>query len=614
MATPGIDIARLNVDGVTGDHKLVTPGINNEEITEERNVQNIVIPNTSSQITQARHIRLDFTGSQQTWLKVREIFVNDVADLKPSLPTSSLPLADGSSVDNMLDNRLDTYMETKDGMIAGKALNFEYASPALAENIQIVFGGEQSAARSINTGKLSGKASVSVSTDNGAKYIELGKLNETFMPEFVNGLQTFIIDSDVLKNKGVSTVTHLRVEFLDNQDTPLHIYRVALNQANWSHVVDQDDKFVSQLDDSNYATGFMPAAAGWVQVTLPTSNKMDTISVFADAAATPKFEILTNGSWHEVTATKQNGYEYVIDVSELTNVSDLRISYGESSLPYAIYEVTTTSSPYVEADKSELYKKIAELEEKIANTTDPAVKEELKNVLESAYGTANSETTEQEVASQIDKVEDAMESRPSGGEGDNSGNGTIIPGGGSSGGASGTIYDDVKFDAWYYKAVDFVNKFGLMVGTDDTHFSPNLAMNRGMVVTVLWRYAGKPTAGTNNFGDVASDAYFADAVAWAADQGIINGYPNGKFGPNDKMTREQFAVTLYRYAKTPTVTGNLDKFTDKNTVSAFAKDAMTWAVNNGIMNGTGNGKLSPRATATRAQVAQMIKNFVEKGF
>lgn len=603
------DIAHLNVDGVTGQHTLVTPSVNNEEITEEHNVQNIVIPNTSSQITQARHIRLSFTGSQQTWLKIREIFVNDIADLKPSLPTSSLPLADGSSVDNMLDNRLDTYMETKDGMIAGKAFNFAYASPALTENIQLVFGGGQGVERSIDTGMLVGKARVSVSSDNGAKYVELGKLNETFMPQFINGLQTFTIDSDVMQAKNISTVTHLRVEFLEDQTAPLHVYRVALNQVNWSHVVDQDGKFISALDDSNYATGFMPTSGGWVQVALPTSNKLNTISVFADATSAPQFEILTNGSWQKVTATKRNGYEYVMNVSDLMNISDLRISYDQSNLPYAIYEVTTTSSPYVDVDKSELYKKIADLENKLATATHPNVVKALKQALEQANKEVNSETTKEALDQQIENANHALAVKPSGGN---------ISGGGSSSGTggsvSGPIYDDVKASAWYYDAVEFVNKFGLMIGTDKTHFSPNQAMNRGMVVTVLWRYAGKPEAGNNKFSDVASGVYYTDAVAWAASQGIITGYPNGKFGPSDKMTREQFAATLYRYAKSPAVTGNLNQFKDKNAISDFAKNAMTWAVSNGIMKGTNDGNLSPKTTATRAQVAQMLKNFILMGF
>ena len=114
-----------------------------------------------------------------------------------------------------------------------------------------------------------------------------------------------------------------------------------------------------------------------------------------------------------------------------------------------------------------------------------------------------------------------------------------------------------------------------------------------------------------DFSDVTGEAWFAEAVRWAAAMGIVGGYGNGKFGPNDPITREQLAVMLWRYAGSPAATNKELHFADADEASGYALDALRWAVENGILNGYGDGRLNPVGLATRAQVAQMLKNFME---
>ena len=144
-------------------------------------------------------------------------------------------------------------------------------------------------------------------------------------------------------------------------------------------------------------------------------------------------------------------------------------------------------------------------------------------------------------------------------------------------------------------------------------FSPDLPMTRGMLAKVLHNLENNPSqpfAGT--FSDVSTDAWYSGAVAWAAERGIVSGYGNGLFGPGDNITREQLAVILWRYAGEPAATNKELHFNDANEVSGYALDALCWAVENGIVNGKGGGILDPRGQATRAQVAQMLMNYLKK--
>lgn len=173
-------------------------------------------------------------------------------------------------------------------------------------------------------------------------------------------------------------------------------------------------------------------------------------------------------------------------------------------------------------------------------------------------------------------------------------------------------FTDVAPGAWYYDAVKYAVNHGLFYGTSDTTFSPNSAMTRGMLVTVLYRMENEPEADPADFLDVGSGQYYSEAVAWAAANGIVKGYGNGNFGPNDPITREQLAAILYRYSGSPATAGTLDSFTDANKASGYVLDALRWAVEQGIIQGKGNGILDPAGRATRAEVAAMLQRFCEK--
>lgn len=176
-------------------------------------------------------------------------------------------------------------------------------------------------------------------------------------------------------------------------------------------------------------------------------------------------------------------------------------------------------------------------------------------------------------------------------------------------------FTDVAAGAWYYDAVRFVYEKSLMQGTRATTFSPSATTTRGMIVTILHRLEWAPVVGSNPFSDVESGEYYADAVAWAAENGIVNGYGGGKFGPEDAITREQMAVILMNYAKLKgydtTTMADLDKFSDAGKINAWAQTAMGWANANELINGKGSGILDPYGNATRAEVAAILQRFVE---
>ena len=175
-------------------------------------------------------------------------------------------------------------------------------------------------------------------------------------------------------------------------------------------------------------------------------------------------------------------------------------------------------------------------------------------------------------------------------------------------------FTDVKAGDWFYDAVHYVYDKGMMNG-DAGKFSPNNNLTRGMIAQVLYNLEGKPEAGESAFTDVASDAWYAEAVNWAAEQGIVSGYGNGLFGPEDDITREQMALILYKYAELKgydvTVKGDLTAFTDGEETSDWAKEAVEWAVGAKLISGKGNGQLDPIGTAIRAEVAQILMGFCE---
>ena len=176
-------------------------------------------------------------------------------------------------------------------------------------------------------------------------------------------------------------------------------------------------------------------------------------------------------------------------------------------------------------------------------------------------------------------------------------------------------FTDVHETDWFYNDVLFVYEEGLFAGTSDTTFSPNAAMTRAMLVTVLYRLEGEPTVyGRSGFSDVQYNSYYEDAVTWAADNSIVNGTSTTTFSPNANVTREQMAAILYRYAQykkyNTAANSSLNGFTDYATVSGYAVTPMQWSVAEKLVNGSA-GKLMPTGNATRAQVAAILHRFVE---
>ena len=174
-----------------------------------------------------------------------------------------------------------------------------------------------------------------------------------------------------------------------------------------------------------------------------------------------------------------------------------------------------------------------------------------------------------------------------------------------------TGFSDVDAGSWYADAVGYVRDNGLMSGTSDTTFSPDDTMTRAMLATVLYRMAGSPAvSGTSSFLDVPAGAWYEDAALWAAQDGIISGYGSGLFGSNDPVTREQIAVILWRYAGSPSAADSQD-FADEADISGWAAQAVDWARTNGIINGRAGNRFEPGISATRAEVATILSNYAQ---
>lgn len=177
-------------------------------------------------------------------------------------------------------------------------------------------------------------------------------------------------------------------------------------------------------------------------------------------------------------------------------------------------------------------------------------------------------------------------------------------------------FADVTEADWFYDAVSYVYEEGLMNGTSDTAFEPNLTTTRGMIVTILYRLEGSPAVSiASGFSDVADSQYYADAVAWAAANQIVTGYDENTFGPDDTITREQMAAILYRYAGYKgydvTASTDLSAYTDADDISVWAQTAMNWANAQELITGVTSTTLEPAGSATRAQAAAILMRFCE---
>ena len=182
-------------------------------------------------------------------------------------------------------------------------------------------------------------------------------------------------------------------------------------------------------------------------------------------------------------------------------------------------------------------------------------------------------------------------------------------------GCPSTNFTDVEENGWYHTGVDFMVRNGFMNGVADDAFDVDGNLTRAQLVTILYRIAGEPeSTATNPFADVADGQWYTNAVIWAAENGIVKGVNTTTFAPNDQISREQIATILFRYAKAEKVEGKLAGFPDAEKVSDYAADAMAWAVEQGLINGIsesdGKTYLAPQETATRAQIAVILMRYL----
>ena len=175
---------------------------------------------------------------------------------------------------------------------------------------------------------------------------------------------------------------------------------------------------------------------------------------------------------------------------------------------------------------------------------------------------------------------------------------------------------DVSEKDWFYEAVKFANENNLFNGVSSNEFGTQTNMTRGMIVTVLYRYAKAEVSKEATFDDVEKGSYYSNAIAWAAENGIVNGVGNNNFAPDKSVTREDFVVILYRYAVKNGIDvsvgedTNILSYEDFSEISEYAIPAFQWVCGSGIITGRTSSTLAPKGTATRAEVATMVMRFV----
>jgi len=173
-------------------------------------------------------------------------------------------------------------------------------------------------------------------------------------------------------------------------------------------------------------------------------------------------------------------------------------------------------------------------------------------------------------------------------------------------------YSDVKENDWFFEDVMYAYQNNIMSGMGEGLFAPQSGVNRAMMITILYRSAGEPESGKAKFSDVAESAWYHNAVSWGAEQKIVSGTGENQFSPDAAITREQLAVILYNYRKITTEEdekADISSYQDCKAVSAWAEDAVSWAVGNGIITGKGADVLAPTEGATRAEAAAIVRRF-----
>ena len=185
----------------------------------------------------------------------------------------------------------------------------------------------------------------------------------------------------------------------------------------------------------------------------------------------------------------------------------------------------------------------------------------------------------------------------------------------TSSSADDKVFTDVSKDDWYYDNIAYVYASGLMNGTGEESFSPDMPTTRAMIVTILYRLEGEPATNNSSFSDVPTDSYYAKAVSWAQENNIVNGISSNKFAPTKEITREQLMTILFRFAEYKdyelSSRISLVDYEDAEIISKYASDAFSWAMATKVATGRTEKYLKPKASATRAEVAAAFQNFIE---
>lgn len=391
--------------------------------------------------------------------------------------------------------------------------------------------------------------------------------------EKANGLNAYYTDiNEAVKDSKEDDVV---VDLTDKKDPETKYYTVTLDYND-----DETAKLVLSIKDGDtFTVPEDPSQSGykflyWLGSDDEKYYEDDEITVEEDITLKAKWEKKSNGSRFELEETESSG-DYVVRVDEgkhgEVTVSPKRADKGDT------IKITVEPEEGYEIDK---IKAFDEDDEEIKLTEK-----------------ADNKFTFKMPASDVD-VEVSFKEKENKEEDKH-----VMP------------FIDVPANIWYRNAVQYVYENGIMSGTSDITFSPDMATTRGMIVTILYRLEGMPKTGTaNGFTDVPVGAYYEDAVAWASANNIVSGYGNGLFGPEDKVTREQMAVIIYNYHKAmgkdvSNIEGmRIYEFTDYESISDWAVTAVRYCLNAGIFNGNADGTLNPKGNVTRAELAVIINN------
>ena len=381
--------------------------------------------------------------------------------------------------------------------------------------------------------------------------------------------------------------------------------------------VGQNNHFVLRpsLVNNNYSHALKVDLAAGNQTTT-VENKYYTLKLTAKSAGTA--DVMVDGQIYRVTVPSNANPDYVSP--DITENPDGSVTQTEKKPDGTVVETTK----FPNGDKV-----VAETKKDGTVTTTETRKD--GTVVETVTDKHGSTTAQITVPNNVDSVTVTVptQSKPTSGtvavmvkpdgtkevirKSMTAENGVVVP---TDSSIKVEIVDNTKrFEDtkghWAQDAIDFVTSRELYAGTGANTFSPNQAMSRGMLAVVLYNRESNPATTQNAmFHDVQNGTWYSEAVAWAVEQKIVSGYGDGKFGPDDQITREQLAVMLYQYAGAPAVNGGESlNFADADQISSYAQTAVRWAVENGIINGGDGNRVAPKAPATRAQVAAMMMNF-----